>query len=272
MELGLIAKNETFFIAEAGINHGGSLKKAIKLIDKASEAGADAVKFQTYISELRAPKGNSEILEILKKCELPFEDFSTLKSYADSKNIQFFSTPFDNESASFLSKLDCNIAKIASFDSSNNILLNHSSKLFKTLILSVGMTTIEEIDNFVEVLKSNNCNPVILHCVSSYPMNYSDARLVNINYLSSKYPFLIGYSDHSTGIQVPLYAIAAGAKVIEKHFMLEDDDCIDKPVSIDVNLFKKLIEESKILNSILGELSFGIRESEQQTKIFKRKS
>ena len=267
---GLNSNKKNFFIAEIGINHGGSLKKAIELIDEAVDAKADAVKFQTYISHLRAPKDNDVVLDILKKCELKFSDFKTLKEYSDSKGIQFFSTPFDIESAEYLGEIGIKLAKIASFDTTNINLLKKASSIFDTLIVSTGMTSIKQIDNFIDILKTNNCKPIILHCISSYPMEVSEARLSNIPYLLSKYPHLVGYSDHSPGIKIPLVAIALGAKVIEKHFMLENDDCIDKPVSITKKMFKNMVEQSSDIHKMIGDSMFGVRDVEKEALTFRR--
>jgi len=265
----LVGKNKIYFIAEAGINHSGSLKKAIKLIDDACHANADAIKFQTYKTELRAPKNNQEIFDILKMCELKFEDFKTLKDYADEKNIQFFSTPFDIESAEFLSELNIDTAKIASFDSTNIALIEKCVDLFENLIISTGMTSIQQIDEIIKKIKLET-NLIILHCISSYPMDPSEARLANIEKLKSLYKYLIGYSDHSSSIEVPLYAIAAGAKVIEKHFMLENDKCVDAPVSVSKNDFKIMVGKGNEINSIIGLPEFGVRDIEKELLAFRR--
>lgn len=266
----LVKKNDVYFIAEAGINHSGSLKKAIKLIDDACEANADAIKFQTYITKLRAPKNNMEVFDILKKCELKRDDFKILKDYADDKGIQFFSTPFDIESAIYLKSINVDVAKIASFDTTNIELIEKSIDLFQDLIISTGMTSIEQINNIVDRIKEET-NLIILHCISSYPMAPHEARLTNINTLKSLYDkHTIGYSDHSSAIEVPLYAIAGGAQVIEKHFMLENDKCVDEPVSITKNIFKNMVTEGNKICSIMGEKEFGVRDVEKNSLVFRR--
>ena len=266
----LVKKNDIYFIAEAGINHSGSLKKAIKLIDDACEAEADAIKFQTYITKLRAPKNNMEVFDILQKCELKHDDFKILKDYADEKHIQFFSTPFDIESAVYLKSIDVDVAKIASFDTTNLALIEKCIDLFQDLIISTGMTSIEQINNVVNRIKEDT-NLIILHCISSYPMAPYEARLTNINTLKNLYNnHTIGYSDHSSAIEVPLYAIAAGAQVIEKHFMLENDKCVDEPVSITKNIFKNMVTEGNKICSILGKKEFGVRDVEKNSLVFRR--
>lgn len=266
----LVKKNDIYFIAEAGINHSGSLKKAIKLIDDAFEAKADAIKFQTYITKLRAPKNNMEVFDILKKCELKQDDFKILKDYADDKGIQFFSTPFDIESAFYLNSINVDIAKIASFDATNIDLIEKCIDLFEDLIISTGMTSVEQINNIVSRVKEKT-NLVILHCISSYPMAPNEARLTNINTLKNLYKkYTVGYSDHSSSIEIPLYAIAAGAQVIEKHFMLENDSCVDKPVSVSKEDFKKLVNKGNNISNIVGKEEFGVRDVEKSLLAFRR--
>lgn len=260
-----------FFIAEIGINHGGSLKKAKLLIDDAVEAGADAVKFQTYISELRAPKNNKNIFDILKTCELNYEDFKVLKDYSEYKGIIFFSTPFDIESVDFLSSIGVSIGKIASFDTTNTDLISHAASKFNSLIFSTGMTSLLQINECLKLIVKNKCEPIILHCISSYPLDAKDARLSNINYLKENYgEYKIGYSDHSNGIKIPLYAISLGANIIEKHFMLENDDCIDRPVSISKIKFKEMVTEANLLIEIMGNQEFGVRDAERSALTFRR--
>jgi len=265
----LVKKNDIYFIAEAGINHSGSLKKAINLIDDACEAKADAIKFQTYNSELRAPKNNKKVFDILKKCELKHEDFKTLKDYADDKNIQFFSTPFDIESAIYLKSVGINVAKIASFDTTNIDLIEKCIDLFEDIIISTGMTSIEQINKIVSLLKENT-NLIILHCISSYPMAPNEARLTNINTLKNLYNHIIGYSDHSSSIEIPLYAVAAGAQVIEKHFMLENDSCVDESVSISKKQFNNMVIKGNEIYHILGKEEFGVRDVEKNLLAFRR--
>ena len=158
----------TYLIAEIGINHSGSLSNAINLVKSASNTGCNAVKFQTYISEKRAPKNKfPELHEILKKCELNQSDFSTIKNYCDELNIDFISTAFDEESIDFLNSIKMEIFKISSFDLINKKLLNKISSLGKTNILSVGMGNKEEIESATQILSENPKNKnAILHCVS----------------------------------------------------------------------------------------------------------
>lgn len=270
-EYGLKTKNRTFVIAEIGINHGGSLECAKELIDSAVRAGVDAVKFQTYLTEKRAPRGNQEIFDILKKCELPFEAFSELKEYAENKGCIFFSTPFDDESVDYLESINCQLYKVASFDVVNHQLLRRLSKTGKPVIISVGMSNIEEIRNAYRILKQGTDLISILHCISSYPTQEEGANLCSIFDLKNEFDCVIGQSDHTNDIRVPLYAVAAGAQVIEKHYKISDEmECIDSPVSISESKMSELVLEVRQIEKIFGCKTFGIKESERGIVQFRR--
>lgn len=252
-DLGINQENKIFIIAEIGLNHGGDLQTAKDLIDSAVRAGADAVKFQTYLTEKRVPK-DSPIFDILKKCELPFEAFKKLKAYSDEKGVLFFSTPFDDESVDYLESIGIELYKIASFDIVNNGLLRKISNTGKPIILSVGMSTIDDISKALGILKNGKSKIALLHCISAYPTEEKDANLAAVNTLINSFPdHVIGQSDHTVDIIVPLYAVAAGAQILEKHYKItEDMECIDAPVSISEAKFAKLVKETRRLEAILG--------------------
>ncbi len=260
----------TLIIAEIGINHNGDIKNAFKLIDAAKQAGADAVKFQTYITEKRTKK-NSPIYEILKKCELPFEDFKILKNYAEKKSLIFFSTAFDIESLDYLlSELKIKILKIASFDSSNKDLIKPINKYKVDLIISLGLTNKEELDKTIKLISNKNIL-CLMHCVTAYPIKNTEANLAVIHFLKKKYSQIIGYSDHTKDIIVPEYAVAAGAKIIEKHFMINhNDNVIDKAVSIDSNKFKTMVKNIRNIEKIFGKEGKIINKVEKKFKFLKR--
>ena len=268
-DYGLETDKKTFVIAEIGINHGGSLGLAKKLIDSALKTGCDSVKFQTYITEKRAPKGNKEIFDILKSSELDFSDFKRIKDYCDEKKIMFFSTPFDEESVDYLESISCPIYKIDSFDTVNTNLIEKINSTNKPVIMSVGMSSIEEIKNAYSLLKTSQKS--LLHCISSYPTEEQDSNLNCINVLRELFDCPIGHSDHTTGIEVPLYAAAMGAQVIEKHYKIGDGmKCIDAPVSITESQMTELVKKLDSLQLILGEQTFGVRDSESGSTIFRR--
>ena len=166
----MLKENRCFVIAEAGINHNGSFDEARRLIDSASKTGVDAIKFQTYITEQRTHTG-SPIFDILKKCELPFEDFEKLKKHAEDQNMIFLSTPFDESSAAFLQQLEVLAYKLASFDVVNIPFLKSIAQKGIPTILSIGMASEDEVQNAVNIFKEEQADLALLHCVSSYPLN-----------------------------------------------------------------------------------------------------
>lgn len=271
---GFNTDNKIYVIAEIGINHGGDLDLAKKLIDSASKTGCDAVKFQTYLTEQRAPKGNKEIFDILKRCELPFENFEKLKKHANDYGIDFFSTPFDKESVEYLESINTDLYKVASFDVVNKVLLRELAKTKKPIIMSVGMANIDEIKSAYEVFSVNNHKLALLHCVSAYPTEEKDANLGAVFVLQSKFPdCIIGQSDHTSGIKVPLYAIAAGAQIIEKHYKIDEKmDCIDSAVSISEEQMRKLVDEIRYLEIIIGDAKIQMAGIEKPASIFRRPS
>lgn len=267
--------NNTYVIAEIGINHGGSLKKALEIVDSASRTGCDAVKFQTYISEKRAPKKKfPELYEIIKSCELDLVDFEKIKSYCDEIGIEFISTAFDEESIDFLNSIDMKIFKISSFDLINLKLIGKIASLGKTNIISTGMGLEKEIDNAYKVLSDNtNCKNALLYCVSSYPTDHKDANLISITYLKQRYKdFIIGLSDHTSGIRVPSYGVALGAQIIEKHFKINDEmNCVDKDVSITEAQMKNLVRDIRFIEETLGNKKIDLVASEKDAIKYRRK-
>lgn len=262
--------NRVYVVAEIGINHGGDLDTAKKLIDSAARTGADAVKFQTYITEKRVTK-DSPIFNILKNCELPFDAFRELKDHAYKNHMDFFSTPFDEESVDYLESINCDIYKIASFDVVNHVLLSRVASTEKPVIMSVGMSDLIEIERAYRILKSRTDKIALLHCISAYPTSEKDANLAAIYTLKEKFDCVIGQSDHTTDIVVPLYAVAAGAQIIEKHYMINNNmKCVDAPVSITEQQMEKMIKEIRRLENILGDGGFGVRDAEKSCEVFRR--
>jgi sialic acid synthase SpsE len=268
---GFITDNNTFIIAEIGINHNGDIEIAKKIIKSAARAGVDAVKFQTYITEKRVPS-DSPIFNILKKCELSFDSFRILKKYSEDHNVIFFSTPFDLESIQFLESINVRMYKVASFDIINHEILKNISKTKKPVILSVGMSNLKEIEAAYNILKPNN-KLALLHCISSYPTMEKDANLAVISKLQKSFDCIIGQSDHTNEIQVPLYAVCSGAQIIEKHFMIDKKmECVDSPVSITEKQMTKLVNETRRLEMIMGSSNLKLRDCEIGSTQFRRKS
>lgn len=262
---------KTFVIAEIGINHNGDLELAKKLIDSAARAGANAVKFQTYKTETRTTI-NSPIYDILKKCELGFDNFRELKEYSEAKNVIFFSTPFDEESVDYLESIDVPFYKIASFDVANLPLLEKIAKTKKPIIVSIGMSNLEEIKNAISLLEKFGSQVALLHCISAYPTPEEESNLSVIGTLKKMFPNnIIGLSDHTNGIFVPQLSVVMGAQIIEKHFKIDDKmDCPDSVVSIDEGQLKEFVDSLGRIDNILGNNEIQITEIEKQLLWLKR--
>lgn len=227
-----------FIIAEAGSNHNGEFELALKLIDVAVEAGADAVKFQTFTAEKIAARTESSIaklagsgfektgttlFELYKKCEMPREWLEKLSKYCKKKKIVFLSTPFDNEAVDVLDGLNVPCFKIASFELVDIPLLKYVAKKNKPIILSTGMATLGEIEDAVSAIKNEGNDQIaLLHCGIEYPPRWEDVHLLAMDTMKKAFPYPIGYSDHTLGITVPIAAVARGACIIEKHFTVDN--------------------------------------------------
>lgn len=260
----------TFIIAEAGVNHNGSLELAKKLVDIAVESGADVVKFQTFKSEKlvskSAPKAeyqknttnsNENQFEMIKKLELSYENFKELKEYCDKKNIIFLSSPFDLESARFLKNLGLEIFKIASGEITNYLLLKEIGSYRKKVILSTGMADLGEIEDAIDVLIKNGTkreNIFLLHCNTEYPTPYEDVNLNAMLTIKDAFKINVGYSDHTPGIEIPIAAVALGAKVIEKHFTIDKNlPGPDHKASLEPLELKAMVEAIRNIEKALGD-------------------
>ena len=272
-DFGFKTNNKTYIIAEIGINHGGDLNLAKKMIESVSRTGADAVKFQTYLTEKRVSK-DSPIFDILKKCELPFKAFKELQSYSNKLNLDFFSTPFDSESVEYLESINIDLYKIASFDIGNTDLLEKVAKTNKPIIMSVGMSNIDEIQNAYNCIKKYNNRIALLHCVSSYPTNESDSNISSIFNLKENFKdCIIGQSDHTNDIDVPAFSVSAGAQILEKYFKIDKSmECVDSPVSITELQLKNLVIQTRRIEKIMGSSELHTRECEKSSLIYRRKS
>lgn len=252
-----------FIIAEAGVNHNGDVELAKRLIDIAKDAGADAVKFQTFKTERflsrnivvpKHVKSKDSLFETVRKLELSEEEHYELSEYCKQKGIIFMSTPMDNNSVDLLDDIGVPVFKVASCDLDNLPLLKYIAKKEKAVILSTGMGTISEVGEAVEVIKSNrNGDIILLHCVSTYPPRVDDVNLKAINTLRNAFKLPVGYSDHTIGVNIPLAAVALGAKVIEKHFTLDKKmGGPDHAVSADPDELKNLISGIREIKKSFG--------------------
>jgi N,N'-diacetyllegionaminate synthase len=230
--------DKVIIIAEAGVNHNGDINLAKKLIDVAVEAGVDYVKFQTFKSESlvskSAKKADYQIentkdstenqLQMLKKLELSHEQHVELIAYCRQKNISFFSTAFDLESLIYLKELGLTMVKIPSGEITNLPYLRKAADLFSIVIISTGMSTMNDIELALNVFLNSGIKKeaiYILHCNTEYPTPMQDVNLLVMLSIKNKFNIEIGYSDHTLGIEVPIAAVAIGAKMIEKHFTLD---------------------------------------------------
>jgi len=260
----------TFIIAEAGVNHNGDISLACRLIDIAREAGADAVKFQTFIAEKvvsafaekaeyqKTNTGNNDTqLEMIKKLQLSFEDFSGLQAYCKKAGILFLSTAFDLESISFLQSLQLPYGKIPSGEITNLPYLEKMAGAFPQLILSTGMCTYDEIGEALDVLTGSGARKetiTLLHCNTEYPTPIGDVNLLAMEEMRKRFGLKTGYSDHTLGIEVPVAAAAMGATIIEKHFTTDKSlPGPDHVASLDPGELKAMIQAIRRVDTILGD-------------------
>jgi len=262
--------NKVFIIAEAGVNHNGSTELAKKLIDVASDAGADAVKFQTFKAEKLVSRDakkaayqqknmkeeNDSQYVMLKKLELDVATHKELITYAKSKNIMFLSTPFDLESVKLLNDLGLEIFKIPSGEITNFPYLHSIAKLGKKVILSTGMSIMQEVREAFEVLLNNGTKKediTILHANTMYPTPMEDVNLCAMLSIQKELGVTVGYSDHTLGIEVPIAAVAMGASVIEKHFTLSRDmEGPDHKASLEPHELKAMVTSIRNIEKALG--------------------
>lgn len=276
-----------FIIAEAGVNHNGDIELAKQLIDAAVDAGADAVKFQTFKAEnvvlKTAPKARYQEestdlaesqYEMLKKLELTEQDFAELMNYCDQRGILFMSTPHDQESIDTLDDLGVEAFKVGSGDITNIPYLKHMARKGKPIILSTGMSYLSEVDEAVRVIQlAGNEQLILLHCVSNYPADPSDVNLRAMETMKKAFGVPIGYSDHTLGIEIPVAAVAMGACVIEKHFTLGRDlSGPDHKASLEPGELKAMVQGIRTVEKALGDGRKEPAASEANTAEVVRKS
>lgn len=277
----------TFIIAEAGVNHNGDIEIAKKMIDAASAAGVDAVKFQTFKAEKivskNAPKAEYQIentnnvethYQMLKKLEIDKKAHLELIEYCTKKNIMFLSTPFDIESIKMLVELGVNIIKIPSGEITNFPYLREVARQKKKVILSTGMSTMQEVKEAVQILKQNGAEDItVLHCNTQYPTPMEDVNLRAMLRMKEKLDLEVGYSDHTQGIEVPIAAVAIGATVIEKHFTLDKTmEGPDHKASLEPDELIAMVKAIRNIEKALGDGKKEVTESEKDNVSIARKS
>jgi len=268
-----------FIIAEIGNNHEGNFELAKKLIKQAALAGADAVKFQTFIPE-HISSGDKNRLKKLNNFKLSYEQFEKLAKYSKSKKIIFFSTPFDIESAKFLNNIQP-VFKIASGDNNFYPLINKVASFGKPMIISTGGADLNLIKKVYKKIKKSwsakklSSKLAFLHCVSAYPVPFEEANLASIRYLKNIFPNIeIGYSDHTLGINAALYSVFVGARIIEKHFTLDKNfsKFRDHKLSADPKDLKLLVHQVRKAESMYGIEKKMIQKCERGINIYGRRS
>ena len=280
---------KTIIIAEAGVNHNGDVELAKKMIDVAAHAGADFVKFQTFRAESLSTKsapaaeyqmtntqsGNSQF-EMLKRLELSVEAHEILISYAEKREIKFLSTAFDIQSVNLLASLGQEIFKVPSGEITNMPYLRHLGSLRKRIILSTGMSNVDEIHSAVRILENagtSRANLTIMHCTSAYPTPMVDVNLLAIKAIREILNLPVGYSDHTLGLEVPIAAVALGATVIEKHFTIDRElPGPDHKASLNPLEFTEMVRMIRNLDDALGDGNKRVMPSELTNLALVRKS
>ena len=278
---------KVIIIAEAGVNHNGSIELAKRLIDRAAEAGADAVKFQSFKAENLVTKnakkaeyqetatGTAENqFQMIKKLELDYEKHGELMNYCQEKGIMFLSSPFDLESIDLLHKLELEIFKIPSGEITNLPYLRKIGKLKKKVILSTGMSTLGDIEQALKILRENGTDDItILHCNTEYPTPMKDVNLNAMNTIRDAFKVEVGYSDHTLGIEIPIAAVALGATIIEKHFTLDKTmEGPDHRASLEPDELKSMVIAIRNIEKAMGDGVKKLTESESKNIKIARKS
>lgn len=280
---------KTLIIAEAGVNHNGSIEIAKQLVDVAAEAGVDYVKFQTFSADRLVSKDAlmaeyqknnmhkaSTQYEMLKKLELSSAQHKILIEYCAMKGVRFLSTAFDLESIDFLGDLHLGIWKVPSGEITNYPYLKRIAGYHEPVILSTGMSVYGEILDAVNLLVDNGISKdmiTILHCNTEYPTPMEDVNLHAMQFLKEKFSIRVGYSDHTKGIEVPVAAVALGATVIEKHFTLSRSmEGPDHKASLEPDELKTMVTSIRNIEKALGKYDKQVTHSEEKNVLIARKS
>lgn len=278
---------KVYIIAEAGDNHNGDFNTALKLVDVAKRAGADCVKFQTFVTEEIISKyaemaeyqkkntGKEESqFEMVKRLELSFDEFRKIKEYCDRVGIQFLSTPFDLKSVDFLNELGVPFFKIPSGEITNYPYLIKIAHTGKPVVMSTGMCEPDEILAAINVLEKNGSGEItLLHCNTEYPTPLKDVNLYAMRTMKKMFGKKVGYSDHTKGIEVPVAAVALGACVIEKHFTLDKNmPGPDHKASLEPDELGRMVKNIRNIEIALGDGVKHVSESERKNIAIARKS
>ena len=272
-----------FIIAEVGCIHNGNVELAYELIDKAVDAGADAIKFQVktvedaFSKELldspyRGPNSFGDTYREHKYAlELSYDDYRRVQKRCQEKGIIFFATPFDLKAFDFLETLEVPVYKISSFHLTENKLIDKICETKKPVFISTGMSSLEEIDVAIDMLKSKNIDFALLQCTSSYPAENKDVHLSVIPELKKRYDCIVGYSGHDKGVSIPAASVCFGANVIEKHFTLDHTmKGTDHPLSLEPKGLSGLVERTRLLEEAIGNPEKKVLECELKNRMKNR--
>lgn len=284
----IIGKNyPTYFIAELSCNHNQDIKQAYKLIDEAHKSGANAIKLQTYTADtmtinsdkpyfkdcLKGSIWEGETLyNLYKRAYTPWEWTQELKEYANKLGMDLFSSPFDVTAVDFLEELEIPCYKIASFEIVDHVLIKRIAQTGKPVIISSGMASRGELEEAVNLLRKNGCNQIaMLKCTSAYPAKPEDANLITLQNMAQTFDVIPGLSDHTLGVEVPITAVALGAKIIEKHFTLSrESGSPDDAFSLTPDEFKQMVDSVRIVEKAIGKVTYGGTKSEEECKKFRK--
>ena len=279
-------KNGTFIIAELSANHNGNLQVALETIKAAKEAGADAIKLQTYTADTMTLdcdrddfiiKGGTlwdskKLYDLYKEAYTPWEWHKELFEYARSLGLDIFSTPFDKSAVDFLEQFKPTCYKIASFEITDYELIRYVASKGRPMIISTGIATITEIQDAIDICRSeDNHDIVLLKCTSAYPAPLGEANLKMIPNLAQTFNVTSGFSDHTLGTTAPVVAVSLGARVIEKHFILDKSiGGADADFSLDRAEFAQMVQAVRDVEKLLGEIDYGMSEKKRENRRFSR--
>jgi len=276
----------TFIIAEMSANHGGDINIAKDTIKAAKESGADAIKIQTYTADTMTIDCENDYFkiqqgtlwdgrflhELYQEAFTPWEWQKELKEFAESIGLIFFSTPFDKTAVDFLEEIGVELYKVASFEITDIPLIEYIASKGKPMIMSTGIATEDEIEEALQVCKKmGNERVVLLKCTSSYPSPIEDANLLNIKTISEKYGVVSGLSDHTLGVEASIVAVSLGAKIIEKHFIMDKSiGGPDAEFSMIPEHFKNLVSGIRTVETLLGKEEYTLTEKQRKNRKFSR--
>lgn len=276
-----------YIIAEAGVNHNGSLAAAKKMVEEAHSAGCDCIKFQTFCADrlvtrtaakadyqIKQTGGQESQYQMLKKLELSGQEFAALKDYCREVGIDFLSTPFDEESADLLRELGMTQFKIPSGEITNKPLIQHIARFGGKMLMSTGMSDLDEVTEAVNwIRETGNRDIVLFHCTSNYPAPYEHVNMRSMHTLQECFHLPVGYSDHTQGIEISLMAVAMGAVMIEKHFTLDRHmEGPDHQASLEPAELRELVRGIRHIEAAFGDGEKKPAPGEEKTRAVARKS